>query len=406
MNIDRHIVETIKDYAKDFPVVLLTGLRQTGKSYIFTEFFKSIRYETLDDIHILDIIENDPVGALDSMPIPLVLDEIQRNKDIFLSLKLKIDKKRKNGMYYLTGSQKYELMENVSESLAGRIGIINLMGLSNREIDGVKEREVFLPIDSYYKKQIDRKKISAKTLWDRIYRGSFPEVYVNKDISVEHFYSSLVSSYIERDVRNLSQVGDLKAFLDTMTALASRIGQLLDMTDISRDLHIDIRTVKNYISILEASNVIYFLRPFSPNINNRLIKTPKIYFTDTGIVAYLCKYKNSEILKNGAINGHIFENYIINEILKSYYNKGKEPNVYFYRDKEKQEIDLLLYENDTLYPIEIKHTSTPKTSDIVSFDKLKSVYSNIKVGDGALICNYDKLSYLNEKNKIVPFWYI
>lgn len=409
MNFKRHITGVIKEYSKDFPAVLLTGLRQVGKSYVFNNEFSNIDYYTLDDLIFANSIKNDARGTLESLGVPIILDEIQKAQDVFPTLKLLIDRNRKNGMYFLTGSQKFVLMQKISESLAGRIGIINLMGLSNREINSDDFNDIFVPSKKYFEKRKCTNKLKIKDIWDRIYRGSFPEVYANSTINLNHFFSSFVETYVERDVRLLSQIDDYDSFVRLIQILATRIGQIINVASISREIGIDVRTINKYVSILEASNVIYFIKSFSTNLNTRVIKSPKLYFTDTGLAAYLTKWPTSVVLENGSMAGNFYENYIINEIVKSYFNRGIEPSLFYYRDVKDKEIDLIICETykgkNILHPLEIKHTSSPNIKDIKHFSALNEI-KNVIIGEGGIICNYDNILKLDEKNYIIPWYYI
>ena len=308
-----------------------------------------------------------------------------------------IDSDRHAGMYLLTGSQKYELMKNVSDSLAGRICIINMLGLSNRELSGDPYCRPFLPTADYLKNRNSQVSLSLPELWQRIHTGSMPEMHANAFIEWEAFYASYVRTYIERDVRQLAQVGDALVFTQFMTALAARTGGL------ARDVGVDDKTIKRWLSILQDSGTIYLLQPFSLNVNKRIVKTPKVYFTDTGLVAYLCRWLTPETLANGAMAGNIYETFIVAEILKSYYNDGKEPNMFFFRNSDGQEVDLLFYTDGTLYPIEIKKTSSPNQQDIKGFQTLQTFFPSLKIGEGGIICNHDRLLPLKGMNRIIPF---
>ena len=406
MYIKRHIEKLVSKFMEQFPAILLTGPRQVGKSTMLKNAFPNIKYQTLDDIITLQNIKEDALGFFDYQKTPLILDEVQRVPDCFVSLKYYIDKNRKNGMYILTGSQKYQLMKNVSESLVGRIGIINMLGLSNREIENDEFCEPFLPSSEYFSVRSPKFEIDINCLWKKIHKGSMPEMWANEQQDWEIFYSSYVQTYISRDINDLAQVGDKVAFSRFMTSLASRTGELLNISSLASDVGIDQRTAKKWLSILQVSNVVYLLQPFSLNITKRVVKTPKVYFTDTGLVCYLCRWLTPQTLQNGAMAGAIFETYVINEILKSYYNAGKEPNFYFFRNDKQQEIDLIIYENGTMYPIEIKKTSSPNQKDIKTFEILQKTFPSQNIGTGGIICTYNQLNYLNKTNQIIPINYI
>lgn len=402
MYIERHIDKVVRSMLKGFPSILLTGPRQVGKSTLLKIKHSDISYVSLDNNIALAALKQDPLGFLLLQGTPLIMDEIQRAPDSFLSIKYMIDSDRHPGMYILTGSQKYDLMKNVSESLAGRVGIINMLGLSNRELDNEEFSEPFIPTIDYLKSRNFKGSLSLPKLWVRIHKGSMPEMYANENIEWEPFYASYVSTYIERDVRQLAQIGDTLAFTQFMTALAARTGELLNMSSLAKDVGVDDKTIKRWLSILKASGIVYLLQPFSINVNKRVVKAPKVYFTDTGLVCYLCRWLTPETLANGAMAGSIFETFIVDEILKSYYNVGKEPNMYYFRNTDGQEVDLLFYSDGTLYPIEIKKTSSPNPKDIKNFKTLHTFFPSMKIGEGGIVCNHENLLPLENMNRIIP----
>lgn len=402
MYIKRHIEKVVNNVKNTYPVTLITGPRQVGKSTLLKNLYPVTNYETLDNPLLLQAISSDPVGYLKLQGAPFIIDEVQRLPELFLSIKYIVDKSKSNGMYFLSGSQKFELMKGVSESLSGRISVIELLGLSGREIYGDTFDIPFIPTLDYLTARKSVIPTDVKELWRRIHRGSMPKLYDNTGIDWERYYSDYVNTYIERDIQRLEQVGNGLTFLQFMVSLASRTGELLNLNSLAKDVGISAPTAKKWISILQKSNVIYLLQPFSLNISKRIVKTPKVYFTDTGLVAYLCKWLTPETLMNGAMSGNIFETYVISEIIKSYYNAGKEPNIYYYRDTNGNEVDLLFYQNGTLYPVEIKKTASPNLKDIKHFKTLKEAYTDIEVGQGGVICTYDNILPLSENNRIIP----
>ena len=406
MYIARHIEKTIEKSFSAFPAVLITGPRQVGKSTLLLNRFKNIPNVTLDNPLQLLSLRQDPVEFFKLHGFPLIIDEVQRAPECFSVLKYMIDSDRRAGMYILTGSQKYALMKGVSESLAGRIGIIDMLGLSDREIYEDPFDRPFLPTSDYLLARRPKTAPSIQNLWERIHRGSMPELYSNKNMDWEQYYAAYVDTYIERDVKQLGAVGDTLAFMQFMTALASRTGELLNAASLARDVGVDGKTVKRWLSILQASNIIYLLQPFSLNINKRVIKTPKVYFTDTGLVCYLCRWLTPETLANGAMAGSIYETFIVSEILKSYYNAGKQPDLYFFRNTDGQEVDLLFYRDGKLYPIEIKKTSSPNVKDAKHFGTLSTFFPTLEVSEGGIICNAEELLPLGQKLKIIPFRFI
>ena len=406
MYIARHIEKTIEKSFAAFPAVLITGPRQVGKSTLLLNRFKNIPNVTLDNPLQLLSLRQDPVEFFKLHGSPLIIDEVQRAPECFSVLKYMIDSDRRAGMYILTGSQKYALMKGVSESLAGRIGIIDMLGLSDREIYEDPFDRPFLPTSDYLLERRPKMAPSIQNLWERIHRGSMPELYSNENMDWEQYYAAYVDTYIERDVKQLGSVGDTLAFTQFMTALASRTGELLNAASLARDVGVDSKTVKRWLSILQASNIIYLLQPFSLNINKRIIKTPKVYFTDTGLVCYLCRWLTPQTLANGAMAGSIYETFIVSEILKSYYNAGKEPDLYFFRNTDGQEVDLLFYRDGKLYPMEIKKTSSPNVKDAKHFKALSTFFPSLEVSEGGIICNAEDLLPLGQNLKIIPFRFI
>ncbi len=406
MYIKRHIEAIIESNKKLYPAVLITGPRQVGKSTVLKNLYPTTNYQTLDNPLLLQTIKTDPVGYLQLQQIPTIIDEVQRVPELFLSLKYMIDSKNQKGMYLLTGSQGFELMKGVSESLAGRIAILNLLGLSTRELCKDDFSSPFIPTSDYLKNRNSKINLNLNELWERIHKGSMPNLCSDTNLDWETYYANYVNTYLERDIHQLEHVGNTLSFLQFMTSLAGRTGELLNMDSLARDVGVSAPTIKNWISILQKSNIIYLLQPFYQNINKRIIKTPKVYFTDTGLVAFLCKWLTPQTLMNGAMAKAIFETYVVSEIIKSYYNAGKQPNLYFFRDTNGVEIDLLIYLNGTLYPIEIKKTSFPNIKDIKNFKVLSSYFPDLHIGEGGILCMHDSLLPLGENDKIIPVNYI
>ena len=406
MYIKRHIENAIDALFSAFPAVLITGPRQVGKSTLLYNAFKDVKNVTLDDPLQLMSLKQDPIGFFTLHGTPLILDEVQRAPECFSVLKYKIDANRRAGMYLLTGSQKYALMEGVSESLAGRIGIVDMLGLSSREICGDPFDKPFLPTADYLLHRNTKIGASVPELWKRIHRGSMPELYSGSSVDWEQYYAAYVSTYIERDVKQLGSVGDSLAFTQFMTALASRTGELLNFAALARDVGVDGKTAKRWLSILQASGIIYLLQPFSLNIGKRIVKTPKVYFTDTGLVCYLCRWLTPETLMNGAMAGSVYETFIVSEILKSYCNAGKKPDLYFFRNTDGQEVDLVFYRDGKLFPVEIKKTSSPNPKDVKHFKTLSSFFSSLEIAEGGVICNAEQLLPIGQNTKIIPFNFI
>jgi predicted AAA+ superfamily ATPase len=298
-------------------------------------------------------------------------------------------------------------MKGVSESLAGRIGILNLGGLSLREIYRTRFSKPFLPVRDYFEEREKfRVDITPNQIWNFIHRGSMPALYARPEASWSRFYGAYIRTYIERDVRDLTQVGDELKFLNFMTVLASRTAQLLNLSSTADDVGISNKTAERWLSVLRTSNLVYLLQPYHTNISNRVVKTPKLYFLDTGLAAYLTKWNSPEVIRDGAMAGSFFETFVIAEILKSYLNAGElDPPLFFYRDRDKKEIDLLLMQNGFLHPIEIKKTAVPEKTDINAFSILDKL-PGIRRGSGGVVCLCGKLLPLKGNDVMIPAGYV
>ena len=419
-SIQRHLCPVLERRAKNAKAVLLTGPRQVGKSTLFRHLFPDVKQVTFDDDLLLLQATEDPGLFLLNHPCPLMIDEVQKCPSIFNRIKMILDDTDQRANFYFTGSQKLQLMENISESLAGRVSILELEGLSLREIHGVDFNQHFVASEAYLKEREKQLKPYSGDIWETIHRGSYPELYANPEREWVDFYQSYVKTYLERDVNRLLKARNHLLFVKFMTAVAARTGQLLNYANIASEIGVSEITVKEWISILEKSGIVYLLKPFTSNVLARAIKTPKLYFRDTGLACYLTRWLTPDTLKNGAMAGAMFETFVLNEILKSYTNEGLDFdfNVFFYngRDRKKKrkdgreeevdgEIDLILSENGTLYPIEIKMTAAPKADMAAEFDVLDGIPDQ-KRGTGAIICLYERKLYLRENLLVLPLEYI
>lgn len=372
---------------RQFSVLLLTGSRQVGKTTFLQHVSGKDRvYVTLDDPMVRNLAKEDPGLFLQRFRPPVLIDEIQYAPELLPFIKIEVDRKHEPGMFWLTGSQQFHLMRGVSESLAGRVGVVNLLGLSRGELIGKSEdAKPFLPTDSMIKSRLeDREPLSLKALYQRIWRGSFPAIAIDEAVDRDLFYSSYVQTYLQRDIRDLAKVGDEMAFLRFLRATAARTGQLLNLSDMARDVDVAPNTAKSWLSILQASGIVFLLEPYSTNMTKRLVKRPKLYFLDTGLGAYLTEWSSPETLEAGAMSGAILETWIMAEILKSYWHNGRRAQFYYYRDKDKKEIDLLIVRDGTIYPLEFKKTAAPKKDAFRHFKVLEKL--NMPVGPGGVIC--------------------
>lgn len=407
--IKRHAVKTIEKMAGAFPAVLLTGARQTGKTTLLKKLTaeKNIAGITFDDPAEEESAKSDPKMFLEFHPSPFMFDEVQYVPELFRYLKIQIDQNRSNGMYFLTGSSQLQLMQSATESLSGRIGIIQLYPLSEREKRGDDFDGPFIPAKEYIIERNSALKdftFSQTDVWNSIFTGGYPEV-VKETVSPADFYSNYLKTYIERDIRKLANIADEMQFLQFITAAASRTGQLVNYSDIAKETGISEVTAKKWLSLLVTSGLVYLLPPFSANVEKRVVKTPKLYFMDTGLAAYLTKWTSAGTIRNGAMAGAFFETYVISEIIKSFANQGLEPPLYFYRDKDKIEIDLLIYLDNTLYPVEIKKTASPNKNDARNFFITERIKS-INIDSPCVVCNCEKPVSIAPGTLAVPVRFI
>ena len=407
MYIKRHLESAIDRAAKMFGSVIVTGPRQVGKTTLLRNYTGRMTYVTLDDPILLQAAVNEPGTFFKDYPPPLFVDEIQYAPALFPYIKMQVDKAKTKALFFLSGSQQFHMMKNISESLAGRVGILNLLGLSMREIWEDAFSKPFIPSEEYYTMRKESiKEIEYLDIWKLIHRGSMPELTANPDFDWQTYYAAYVKTYLERDVRALAQVGDETKFMRFMTVVAAQMGQLMNLASISRDVGISQPTADRWMSVLRTSGIVYLLEPYHNNLIKRAVKTPKVYFLDTGLAAYLTRWPTDETLRTGAQAGAFFESFVITEIVKSYYNAGiLEPPLYFYRDKEQNEIDLLIYDNGYLHPIEIKKYADPRKSDINAFSVLDKI-ADIKRGSGGIVCMYDNLVTLVGEDKTIPVKFI
>ena len=419
-SIKRHIEPVVRRRAANSKAILLTGPRQVGKSTLFKHVFKDSNQVTFDDDLLLAQAVEDPGLFFLNNPAPLMIDEVQKCPSIFNRMKIILDSTDSLSNFFLTGSQKLQLMENVSESLAGRVSVVELDGLSLREIHGVEFNHHFIPTEAYLKAREEHLQKYSSDLWGLIHKGSYPELYANPKREWIDYYQSYVKTYLERDVNRLVKASNHTTFVKFMTAVAARTGQMLNYANIASEVGVSEVTIKEWISILEKSGLIYLLKPYAPNVLKRAIRTPKLYFRDTGLCCYLTRWLTPETLKNGAMAGAMFETFVINEVLKSYANEGLEYDfdVFYYNGKDKKkakdgavtidvdgEIDLILQENGVLYPIEIKMSTLPKATMASEFNVLDGIPEK-KRGLGVILCLIDRELYLRDNLVALPLEYL
>lgn len=403
--ITRNLESVVIQATKEYPVVLVTGPRQVGKTTMLQKLMEGTNrgYVTLDDLNERNIAKNDPELFLQLHKPPVLIDEVQYAPELFTYIKMNVDKNHEPGAFWLTGSQVFKLMRGVQESLAGRVAVLSLTSLSQAEIFGGEMEPFTIEMEALAARK-GRKEVDIRGIFERIYKGSMPAVVSGANSNGQIFYSSYLSTYIERDVKELSDAIDSLKFFRFITAVAARCGQMLNVAEIARDADINQTQAKNWLGILETLGIIFYLQPYSNNLLKRLVKTPKLYFYDTGLVCYLTKWSSAETLESGAMNGAILENYVVAEIMKTYLNCGREPYLYYYRDKDAKEIDIILEHDGVLNPIEIKKTSNPGTELIKVFDLLDK--SSTPRSKGAVICMKPGLSAIDRDNYIIPVWMI
>lgn len=402
----RNLEKVVLEVTEEYPVVLVTGPRQVGKTTMLQKLMEGTErsYVTLDDLNERNLAKTDPELFLQLHKPPVLVDEVQYAPELFTYIKIWVDEHHHAGDFWLTGSQVFKLMNGVQESLAGRVAVLSLTSLSQAELCGGKMEPFTVALDSLAARKKERSKADTRAVFDRIFKGSMPAMVSGQTKNSQIFYSSYLSTYIERDVRELSSAIDSLKFLQFMTAVAARCGQMLNVSDIAKDADINQKQVKDWLTILETLGIIFYLHPYSNNLLKRLVKTPKLYFYDTGLVCYLTKWSSAETLESGAMNGAILENYVVAEIRKTYLNSGKEPFMYYYRDKDAREIDVVLEHDGVLNPIEIKKSSNPGSELVKVFGLLDK--SSTPRSKGAVLCMKPELTAIDRDNYVVPIWMI
>ena len=407
--IERAITPVMKKRVSSSKCLLLTGARQVGKSTLVKHVFPAYHRANFDDRLTRLQAREEPKLFFLNNPRPLFIDEVQKESGILEEIKMIVDESDQRGDFILSGSQKLELMKGVSESLAGRVSIMELAGLSLREINGIMFNRHFIPSSQYLQER--EKEIRPYTdIWKTIHKGSYPELY-DIDRDWQDFYSSYVATYLERDINELIAADSL-TFTKFMISVAARTGDMLNYANIASEVGVSEPTIKNWISVLERTGIVYILQPYSSNALARAIKTPKIYFRDTGLACYLTRWLSPETLMNSAVAGNMFETFVVSEILKSYSNEGRDYrfSIFYYRGKDKRasgenEIDLVIEEDGILYPVEIKMTGNPKAVMGAANQVLDKI-SDKKRGTGVILCLIDKKTYLRENLVALPIDYI
>lgn len=417
MYIKRAMEDTVLKLSAMFPILLVTGPRQVGKTTLLQALSGPERkYVTLDDPDVRYLARHDPALFLQRYVPPVLIDEIQYAPELLPYLKMWVDSTKQKGDIWLTGSQAFHLMRDASESLAGRVGIVNLLGLSDAEIYGYESVPYTTDPERLLKRLGKVQARSLSSIYQRVFRGSMPELYADSNMDWETYYRSYVNTYLQRDIRGLAQVADEMDFYHFMTVAAAHTAKPVVYEELASAAGISSPTVKKWLSLLVSSHIVALVQPYSNNALKRVVKMPLLHFLDTGLAAYLLKWGNPEALERGAMSGAFFESYVFSEIYKSYLNAGREPPVFYYRDKDQKEIDLLLYQNGALSPIEVKKSASPGRTAVKNFNVLDPIQEprafgelaelKVSVEAGSVVCMAKELFPLDPKNWCVPVWLI
>lgn len=405
MYITRHMEKPVMELNEQYPVLLLTGPRQVGKTTMLEHLIevegKGRKKVSLDDLTLRELAKTDPKMFFQLYQPPLLIDEVQYAPELFPYIKIMVDERHQPGDFWLTGSQLFKMMKGVQESLAGRVALLHLSPLSQSEIMKRPPEPPFsLELPLLSERQNGRQMLNTPEVFQRIHQGGMPALVTGTYSNASIFYSSYIDTYMERDVRRLSNDIDSLKFLRFLRSVAARTSQQVNYKCIADDAEIDQTTAKNWLHVLEALGIIFLLEPYSNNVLKRTVSTPKLYFYDSGIVCYLTRWSSPETAMEGAMSGALLENYTVAEIIKTYQNAGQEPFLYYYRDKDAREIDLILERDGKLFPIEIKKMASPPKKLTKVFDLIDK--SPLQRGTGAILCMADQLGAFDQNNLIVP----
>ena len=405
MYITRHMEKPVMELNEQYPVLLLTGPRQVGKTTMLEHLIevegKGRKKVSLDDLTLRELAKTDPKMFFQLYQPPLLIDEVQYAPELFPYIKIMVDERHQPGDFWLTGSQLFKMMEGVQESLAGRVALLHLSPISQSEIMKRPPEPPFsLELPLLSERQNGRQMLNTPEVFQHIHQGGMPALVTGTYSNASIFYSSYIDTYMERDVRRLSNDIDSLKFLRFLRSVAARTSQQVNYKGIADDAEIDQTTAKNWLHVLEALGIIFLLEPYSNNVLKRTVSTPKLYFYDSGIVCYLTRWSSPETAMEGAMSGALLENYTVAEIIKTYQNAGQEPFLYYYRDKDAREIDLILERDGKLFPIEIKKMASPPKKLTKVFDLIDK--SPLQRGTGAILCMADQLGAFDQNNLIVP----
>ena len=416
---ERTITDRIRNVSETFPVLLVTGPRQVGKSTILESIIESGRKKvSLDNPTIRALAKSDPELFLQRYAPPVLIDDVQYAPELFPYIKIIVDERKKPGDFWLTGSQMFKMMENVTETLAGRVGIVPMLGLSNSEICGNHFPAFEMDIPKLMERMNLAQAMSVSEIFERIYKGSMPRLYEIDNVNLETYFESYLDTYISRDIRSLEQVANETDFIRFIQVAAARTATNVNYETLANEVGISAPTAKSWLSLLVSSGIVALIQPYSNNALKRVIKAPRMYFLDTGLCAHMMGWGSAAVLENSSMSGAFFETWVVSEIYKSYLNAGKRPPLYFYRDSNKKEIDVILYQNGTVYPIEIKKSTAPKNA-IKNFSVLSPIteepeddvfsgaaHLKTEIGTGAVVCLATDILPIDKKNWYVPAWII
>lgn len=384
--LERVMSHTVEELSRYFPCVLVTGARQVGKSTMLKRMLpEGMKYVTLDDYMMADYAKKDPIGFLEEWGSPLCIDEIQYAPELLRAIKIKVDAaEQEPGMYWLTGSQRFVMMKGVSESLAGRIGVVDLHSLSQREI--MQSKPSAVPFDPEKAESMQQREgiCGLQELYERILQGGYPRLIQRAGLDRNAYFHSYVQTYVERDVQALTQVSNQASFVKLMRSAALRSGQQLVYSDLARDADVSPKTAAAWIAILQASGIVELLEPYYVNTTKRLAKTPKLYFMDTGLCCWLAGWDNAQQLMNSAYAGAILETWVYGQLMRSFANAGQRPHLTYYRDRNGAEVDFLLEKNGRLYPMEVKRSSSPSIQDLRWCQQIPT--GNAELRPGIVFC--------------------
>ncbi len=418
MYYERTLEPVIRNINETFPVLLVTGPRQVGKTTLLEKLAEPGRKRiSLDNPTVRVLAKTEPELFLQRYGPPVLIDEVQYAPELFPYIKGIVDQRKRTGDFWITGSQMFQMMKNVTETLAGRVGIVPMLGLSNSEIQGTHLPPFEVDAMKLMSRMERAKPMSLVHVFERIYKGSMPRLYELEGVNQELYFESYLDTYITRDIRNLEQVGDEITYINFIKIVAARTATNVNYEALAQEAGISAPTAKRWLSILVSCGIVLLVPPYFNNALKRVIKAPRMYFLDTGLCAHLMGWGSPEVLENSAMSGAFFETWVVSEIYKSYLNAGKRPPLYFYRDSNKKEIDLIICQNGTVYPIEIKKGAAPKnaarnfsvlspveTANDSLEDSREPAGPETRVGTGAVVCLASDLLPVDRKNWYVPAW--